>query len=404
MRLGRLGTYVYLVDSEDIKEVFHGDDAVFHAGEANTPFLGWVLGPSSVLCTDDDVHMRQRRRLSGAFHGKSVAKLAPVMAEIAAEDVATWPVGEEFSVLPHMRRVALEVILRTVIGVPPTEEARLVNLRANLSALVDLNLLKLIPVAVPSMARLWPWSRYSAVQSRADQLVRSEIQRCRESVDLDERPDVLATLVRASGDDQMTADEIRDQLVTLLLAGHETTATGLAWTIERLTRHPAVLASARDAANQDDQTYLDALITESLRVRPVVPDITRLLVKDVTIGSGDSTLRLPAGTRVDPAIYLVMRSPKRYPDPLAFRPERFLGKRPDPSVWLPFGGGSRRCLGAAFALTEMRVVLSTILTHVDLATTTRKGEPARVRHVTLTPKLGARVTVLRRNAEVMALR
>ncbi len=399
VRLGRLGTFVYLVDPGDIKEVFHGDDAVFHAGEANAPFLGRVLGPSSVLCTDDDVHMRQRRRLSGPFHGESVARLAPLMAEIAAEDVATWPVGEEFAVLPHMRRITLEVILRAVIGVAGTEAQRLADLRGTLAALVDISLMNMVPFAVPSLARVWPWSRYSAVQARADQLLRQEIERCRDSADLAKRRDVLAMLVRDGGEDAMTTDEIRDQLVTLLLAGHETTATGLAWTIERLTRHPAALAAARRAAQEDDQSYLDALITESLRVRPVVPDITRRLAKDVTIGNGDSALRLPAGTCVDPAIYLVMRSPAHYPDPLAFRPERFLGQRPDPSVWLPFGGGSRRCLGASFALTELRVVLSTILTRVDLAATARKGERIRVRHVTLAPHRGARVTVLRRSSE-----
>lgn len=402
VRLGRLGTFVYLVDAADIKEVFHGDDAVFHAGEANAPFLGPVLGPSSVLCTDDDVHRRQRRRLSGPFHGRSVGKLAPLMADIAADDVATWPVGEEFAVLPHMRRVTLEVILRAVIGVAATEEERLTQLRATLAALVDLTLLKMVPFAVPTLARVWPWSRYTAVQARADRLLHSEIERCRSSADLEERPDILAMLVRDGGDDGMTTEEIRDQLVTLLLAGHETTATGLAWTLERLTRHPAALAAARQAADEGDHGYLDALITESLRVRPVVPDITRRLAKDVTIGDGDAAVRLPAGTCVDPAIYLVMRSPKHYPDPLAFRPERFVGQRPDPSVWLPFGGGSRRCLGAAFALTEMRVVLATILTRVDLVTTARKGERARVRHVTLAPHLGARLAVARRTTAVTA--
>lgn len=397
VRLGRFGTFVYLADPGDIKEVFRGDDAVFHAGEANAPFLGRVLGPSSVLCTDDDVHLRQRRRLSGPFHGGSITKLAPLMAGIAAADVDSWPVGTGFAVLPRMRRVTLEVILRTVIGVAATEEERLADLRATLSGLVDLDLMKMIPFALPSLARLWPWSRYAAVQARADELLRREIELCRAGPDLDSRPDVLAMLVRDGADGGMTTDEIRDQLVTLLLAGHETTATGLAWTLERLTRHPAILAAACRAARDDDDAYLDALITESLRVRPVVPDITRLLVQDVTIGEGDSQLRLRAGTCVDPAIYLVMRSPEHYQDPLAFRPERFVGQRPDPAVWLPFGGGSRRCLGAAFALTEMRVVLSTILTRVDLATTTRRGERTRVRHVTLAPHRGGRVTVLRRH-------
>lgn len=393
IRMGRFGTFVYLADPDDIRQVFHGDDSVFHAGEANTPFLGRVLGPSSVLCTDDDVHMRQRRRLSGSFHGESIAKLSPLMGQIAIGDVATWPVGQEFAVLPHMRKLTLEVILRTVLGAGPEEHERLADLRATLAALVDLDLVKMAAFVVPALMNAWPWTRYRAVLRHADELLEEQIHQAR--ANYSDRNDVLATLVQSD----MTTEEIRDQLVTLLLAGHETTATGLAWTLERLVRHPAVLARSQEAALEGDTAYIDALVTESLRVRPVVPDITRRLVKDVTVGEGDRALHLPAGTFVDPAIYLVMRSPKSYPDPLAFRPERFLGQRPDQSVWLPFGGGTRRCLGATFALTEMRVVLCEVLKRVDLATTGTKGEPTRVRHVTLAPGRGGRITVKRRRPE-----
>jgi cytochrome P450 len=395
VRMGPFGTFVYFADPADIRSIFHGDDAVFHAGEANAPFLGQVLGPSSVLCTDDQVHMRQRRLLSGPFHGDSIAKLAPLMAEIAAADVHGWPVGRPFAVLPRMRKITLEVILRTVIGVRAEETDRLLELRGALSKLVDLDLVKMAPFAFPSLARYWPWTRHRAVQARADTLIRNEIDRARSDPELGARNDVLAVLVR-NGD--MSTSELRDQLVTLLLAGHETTATGLAWTLERLTRHPRPLAAAARAAQGGDNNYLDAVLTESLRVRPVVPDITRRLVADVTFGEGDDAVHLPAGTYVDPAIYLVMRSPQYYPDPMSFRPERFIGQRPDQTVWMPFGGGTRRCLGASFALTEMRVVLSEVLQRVDLAATTRRGERTRVRHVTLAPHRGARVTVKRRLA------
>lgn len=393
VRMGAFGTYVYFADPVDIRTIFHGDDAVFHAGEANAPFLGQVLGASSVLCTDDDIHRRQRRYLAGPFHGASIAKLAPLMAEIAAADVATWPVGQEFAVLPHTRRITLEVILRTVIGVGASEAGRLAELRRTLADLVDLNLVKMIPFAVPALADRWPWTRYRATRERADALIRTEIRRARNDPDLQRRHDVLAMLVRI---DDLTDDEVRDQLVTLLLAGHETTATALAWTFERLVRHPVILAATTRAARDGDEAYLDAVATESLRVRPVVPDITRRLVEDVVVGEGDGELRLPAGTYVDPAIYLVMRSPKSYPDPLPFRPERFVGQRPDQTVWMPFGGGTRRCLGASFALTEMRVVLTEVLKRVDLGTTTRRGERTRVRHVTLAPRAGGRITVKRR--------
>jgi cytochrome P450 len=318
------------------------------------------------------------------------------MAEIAAADIDRWPVGRQFAVLPHMRKITLEVILRTVIGVRADETSRLQVLRTSLAALVDLDLVKMAPFAFPALARYWPWTRYRAVQARADTLIRNEIDRARRDPDLEARNDVLALLVR-NGD--MSTDELRDQLVTLLLAGHETTATGLAWTLERLTRHPRALSEAGRAAGSGDHSYLDAILTESLRVRPVVPDITRRLVEDVTVGEGADVIRIPAGAYVDPAIYLVMRSAKSYPDPLSFRPERFVGQRPDQTVWIPFGGGTRRCLGASFALTEMRVVLSEVLQRVELATTTRRGERTRVRHVTLAPHRGGRVTVRRRLAQ-----
>jgi cytochrome P450 len=398
VRMGRFGTFVYLVDPDDIRSVFHGDDAALHAGEANAPFLGRVLGPSSVLVTDDEVHLRQRRRLSGPFHGGSIAQLVPLMTQIAADDIETWPVGRSFKLVPHMRGITIDVILRTVMGVGTDDPERHERLRMTLADLVNLDLFRLAPFAFPPLAGIWPWTRYLALQTRADDLLRGEIERCRTDPDLHARSDVLAMLVRHRDDDgtAMTTPEIRDQLVTLLLAGHETTATGLAWTFERLVRHPAILAATVRAAAEGDDGYLDAVVTESLRIRPVVPDITRKLTEDLTIGTGPRELRLPAGTCVDPAIYLVLRSPKLYPEPLEFRPERFVGKRPDPNVWIPFGGGTRRCLGAAFALTEMRVVLGEVLRRVELATTTRRSERTRVRHVTLTPHRGAVVTVRRR--------
>jgi cytochrome P450 len=398
VRMGRFGTFVYLVDPEDIRSVFHGDDSVLHAGEANAPFLGRVLGPSSVLVTDDEVHLRQRRRLSGPFHGNSIASLVPLMTRVAAEDIETWPVGRSFALLPHMRTITLDVILQAVIGVGPDDPERHDRFATTLADLVDLDLFRLAPFAFPSLGGVWPWSRYRALQARADEMLHGEIEGCRADPDLASRVDVLAMLVRHREGDgtAMTTSEIRDQLVTLLLAGHETTATGLSWTFERLVRNPAILAAAAQAAQDGDDAYLDAVVTESLRVRPVVPDITRKLAQDVTIGEGTRALRLPAGTFVDPAIYLVMRDPRLYPEPLEFRPERFVGQRPDPNVWIPFGGGSRRCLGSAFALTEMSVVLGEVLRRVDLATTTRRAERTRVRHVTLTPHRGAVVTVRRR--------
>jgi cytochrome P450 len=389
LRLGRFGTYVYLVDPDDIRTVFHGDDAVFHAGEANAPFLGRVLGPSSVLVTDEDVHLRQRRRLSGPFHGGSVARLVPRMAGIAAADVERWPVGGPFPVLDRMRGVTLEIILQTVIGV--TDEARLAPLRAALLHLTDIPMWQMAQFVMPGLSTHRPWRAFWGRKEAADALLREEIERARGAPDLDDRPDVLATLVRHREPDgtAMTSDELRDQIVTLLLAGHETTATGLAWALERLTRHPEVLARATAAARAGDDGYLDAVVTEVLRSRSVVPDVSRRLTADFRLGEHN----LPAGTYVDPAIVLVHRSGRLYDRPDSFDPERFVGGRPDPSIWLPFGGGNRRCLGAAFAATEMRVVLRAILERVDLAPTADRPERARLRHVTLTPHRGGVVRV-----------
>ncbi len=392
VRLGPFGTFVYLVDPEDIRAVFHGDDTVFHAGEANGRFLARVLGSSSVLVTDEERHQRQRRRLAGPFHGESVARLAPVMAEVAAGEVERWPVGQPFAVWPSMQAITLDVILRTVVGA--RDEQRLVEARTALTALVQIDLLRMLQFARPSLGERWPWSRYRVVEQRADALVHDEVERARSDPELGARDDVLAMLVRHREEDgsAMSPREIRDQLVTMLLAGHETTATALAWALERLVRHPVVLARAAAAAADGDDAYLDAVVTETLRVRPIISDVNRKLTREVELRG----CTLPAGVAVDPAILLVQRSPKHYPDPLRFDPERFVGRRPDPMIWLPFGGGGRRCLGAAFAQTEMRVVLREVLRRVELAPSTARDERARARHITLFPHRGGRVTVVRR--------
>jgi cytochrome P450 family 135 len=389
IRLGPFGTYVYLTDPADVRAVFHGADRLFHAGEANGPLLGRVLGPTSVLVTDEEQHTRQRRRLTGAFHGDSVVGLAPRMATIAAAEVEQWPVGRSFPVLPRMRAITLEVILQTVIGV--TDEVRLGPLRAALLRLTDIPMWQMAQFPLPGLSSHRPWRSFWAGKAAADVLLEQEIKMARSDPEMADRPDVLARLVRHRESDgtAMADDELRDQIVTLLLAGHETTATGLAWALERLTRYPAVLARATSAARGGDDAYLDAVVAETLRARPVVPDVARRLTGPYRLGPYD----LPAGTFVIPGIALIHRSGRHYPDPERFQPERFLGRRPDPLIWLPFGGGSRRCLGAAFAATEMRVVLGEVLRRVELEPTGDRPERARMRHVTLVPHRGGRIRV-----------
>ena len=389
LRLGRWGTLVYLADPDDVRQVFHGDDSLLHAGEANATVLGRVLGPSSVLITDEAQHLHQRRRLNPPFHGGSVARLVPRMAAIAASDVDRWPLGAQFPVIERMRSVTLEVILQTVIGV--TDESRLQPLRSALLHLTDISMWQMAQFVMPGLSEHWPWRRFWARKAAADALLFAEFERARTDPSLDERPDVLATLIRHREPDgsAMSPEELRDQIVTLLLAGHETTATALAWALERLTRHPEALGRATAAARRGDDSYLDAVVAETLRCRPVVPDVSRRLTADLDLGG----YTIPAGSFVDPAILLMHRSPKLWDRPEQFEPERFVGARPDPSIWLPFGGGNRRCLGAAFAATELRVVLAEILRRVDLSTTSERGERPRMRHVTLTPHRGGRVRV-----------
>lgn len=392
MRMPIAGEYIYLADPDDVRTVFRGDPAIYHAGEANGSILEPILGSTSVLVTDEGAHQRQRRLMSPPFHGSSVRKQTELMAQIAADEIDRWPLRTAFPVLPSMRRLTLEVILRTVIGAE--KEDRLDHLREVLPPVVDISLFDLIAVSAPRLRGHWPWTRLQTRRARADQALYDEIASCRADPSLDERTDVLAMLVRATDEDGSTMgdDELRDQIMTLLLAGHETTATGLAWTLERLTRHPDVLRRAQRAAAEDDDDYLDSVVTESLRVRPVIADVARLLTAEVELGG----YRIPAGSVVAPAIMLIQTDERVYPNAAGFVPERWDGRHSDPFTWLPFGGGNRRCLGAAFATTEMRIVLKEILRRVDLATTNAKDERVRIRHVTFVPAKGAVVTVSRR--------
>jgi cytochrome P450 len=398
------GWMVYLADPADIKTVFAGDPAVYHAGEANSIMRG-VLGDDSVLLLDEQRHRDRRRLMLPPFHRDAVRRQVELMTEIADADVARWPVGREFAVAPRMAAITLEVILRTVIGTD--DPARLAALRTTLPQVTDMNLLDVSSMANPELLRYLPWRGVRRRRAEADALLYAEITARRAAPDLAERTDVLAMLVRAAdeGGRRMTDAELRDQLITLLMAGHETTATALSWALERLVRNPEVLRRAVAAANADpagDPTadeYLDAVIKETLRSRPVISEVARTLTRPTQVAGYD----LPAGTVVLPAIGLVQASAEHYPDPERFDPDRMVGKTLSPTTWFPFGGGGRRCLGATFAQVEMRVVLRQILRGVELETTGSPGEPQRVKHVTLVPRHGGRVRVrARRTAQVPA--
>lgn len=388
LRVAAMGTMVYLADPADIKVVFAGDPTIFHAGEANS-VLSSMLGDSSVLVIDEDEHHERRRQMLPPFHRDAVARQTEIMTEIAAANVAGWPVGTTFPVAPKMAEITLEVILRTVIGA--SDPARLAALRSVMPRLLSVGPWETLALASPGLQRRRPWRRMQRDLADADRLLFAEIADRRADPDLAARTDVLAMLVRSAdeGAHAMTDRELRDQLMTLIVAGHETTATALSWALERLTRHPAVLDKAVRAAREGEDEYLDAVAKETLRIRPVVFDVGRVLKQPIDLAG----YRLPAGVMVAPGIGLVHERDDVYPDAGRFDPDRMLGASLGPTTWFPFGGGNRRCLGATFAMVELRVVLREILRRADLFATSAADERQRVKHVTLVPHRGARICV-----------
>ncbi|MEQ9319848.1 MAG: cytochrome P450, partial [Polyangiaceae bacterium] len=353
-----------------IKEIFTGDPDVFHAGAANR-LLGPVVG-QSVLTLDGPRHKRQRKLLLPPFHGKRLAVYAETMEAITARVIATWPQGEPMSLLPSMQRITLDVILETVFGV--RHEDQLDELRTRLMAMMDraqspLGMLRMLP----ALQRDLPFTGWRSMRERieaADEVIFRIIREARDARD-DARDDILAMLLSAVDEDgePMSDRELRDELVTLLLAGHETTATALCWAFEEILRRPEVLRRLRDEMDSASDPlchgklpYLDATIKEVLRLRPIVPMVMRKLQAPIQLGGYD----VPAGTFVVPCIYNAQRHPDCWDEPESFRPERFLDATIDPFAWLPFGGGARRCIGMTFALYEMRVVLATILSRLEL--------------------------------------
>jgi len=393
VRLNTGRTVVIAGDPAIAKEVFQGSGDDLHAGAGNV-ILKPILGARSVLLLDGPEHLRQRRLLLPPFHGERMRAYAETMREVAERHISAWPVGRSFSVHPTMQDVTLEIILRTVFGVE--EPARIERLAAPMKRLLNstdqpLRLLLLQLTRSAGAKPRSPWGRVFALMAPVDALIHEQIAERR--ADVEPRDDILSLLLAARDEDgnALTDAELRDELMTLLLAGHETTATALAWTLERLVRTPRVLERLREEIEAGESTdYLDATIKEALRLRPVVPGVIRQLQRPLTIGG----MELPAGINVAPSIYLIHRRPDVYPDPHAFRPERFLGEDvPSTYEWLPFGGGIRRCLGASFALYEMRIVLETVLRRTTLETTDAASEPVKRRFVTFTPRDGGRVRV-----------
>jgi len=361
-----------------------------------------VMGASSVLLLEGAEHLSRRKLMLPAFHGERMRSYEGIVREVAEREIESWPEGEPFALHPRMQAVTLEVILRAVFGVSDTGRAR--RLRELLPGLLGQSASTGLQFRVLLSSRLGrgdPLADLRRLIEEIDDVLLAEIAERRVDAGLAEREDILSLLLSAVMDDGSTMSdrELRDQLITLLLAGHETTATALAWTLDLLLHSPAALARLRAEVDEGDgDEYLRAVIAESLRLRPVVPLAGRRLAVDLDAGD----LHLPAGTDVTPAIWLAHTNPDVYPQPYAFRPERFLEDPPATYAWIPFGGGVRRCLGASFAEFEMRVVLETLLSRRVLEPAGSKPEGIARRNVTFSPRKGTRVRAMRRVAPIPA--
>ncbi len=392
VRLAGFGTGVYVADPDAIRELFTGDQSDLRAGEANS-FMEPVLGPHSVLVLDGPEHLRQRKLLLPPFQGTRVGAFREVIRDVAEREIARWRPGAQLVLRERMRALTFEVICRAVFGV--TEPELVERLRERLVAVIDSNPIFVIaPAARAELGRFSPGAVFARRLRAADAVLYEEIERRRHEPDLEQRSDVLSLLLRAR-DEQgraMSDSELRDELFTMLSAGHETTATALAFAFELLLRNPAVLARLREEIEAgEDDAYLDAVVKETLRLRPVIDAAERTLTVSRTVAGWE----LPAGVKVYPAIALVHLREDLYPDAHAFRPERFVEDGAESYSWLPFGGGIRRCIGAALAHAEIAEVLRVAVPRIELRPLRDRPDPVVLRGITLAPKHGVRVAVQR---------
>jgi cytochrome P450 len=393
IRLLAAPPFVMLSDPSDVKELFTAPPEVLHPGEG-AQILEPVVGKNSVILLDEGPHLSQRKLMLPAFHGEKMERLTGLMREVAEREAASWPRDEPVVLHPRLQGLTLEVILRAVFGLDEGE--RLTRLRERLTDILALGAgpSMMLPFLQVSLGGRSPWDRFVRLRDEADQLIFELIDERRD--DASERDDVLSMLLEARHEDgsPMSPQELRDELMTLLVAGHETTASELAWAFERLVREPAVTARLVDELDRGEgDAYLTATVQETLRRRPVLPNAAPRLVKQpVEIGGWE----YPPGVCVIANSYLIQHDPEIYDDPYAFRPERFLDNPPGTYTWIPFGGGRRRCLGASFAMLEMKLVLAAVLSQSELRPGRDGHELSRRRAITLSPRRGATVIVHKR--------
>ena len=384
-----------------VKDVFALGPDEGHAGKANI-VLKPFLGEHSLLLLDGAEHLRQRKMILPAFHGERMHAYGRAMLDLAHDSIDRFPLGRRFAVHERMQAVTLQIIIRTVFGL--AAGPRFGELARALKTALDVGAwpILLFSFMQKDIGRFSPWGRYVRHAGRASEILRAEIQRGRAEGTAG-RSDVLAMMLdaRDDGGQPLSEDEVHDELVTLLVAGHETTATALAWSLRWILPDRALTQRLRgeietaggDPTRIGKLELLDATVREALRLQPVIPIVGRVLQEPMTFGR----LALPAGVVVAPSIYLVHRRPSLYPEPTRFRPERFLTFKPAPWEWLPFGGGLRRCIGAAFATYEMKMVLAAVLSRVDMRLATERVRVVR-RGITMTPSDGLPVTVTAKRA------
>jgi cytochrome P450 len=409
---------VMLSDPDDIKELFTAPADVIHPGQGSN-ILVPIVGRNSVILLDEQAHLEQRRLLLPAFHGERMQRLNGLMADLAESETAGWPCDEPVALHPRLQRLTMEIVLRAVFGL--REGPTLARLRELVTGVLAFgeSPLSVLPALQGALRWTPTQRRFNQLSRETDELIFGLIAQRRAAADEGAMgDDVLAMLLAARHEPDgsgaapsdeagrrasdkaegppMSQQELRDELMTALVAGHETTASQLAWALERLAREPAVTAQLTEEIDAGDgDEYLSATITEILRVRPVLPNAEpRLTMRPVEIGR----IRYPAGVVLLASAYLLHHDPDIYPDPHVFRPERFLGTSPGTYTWIPFGGGRRRCLGASFALQEMKVVLRAVLRRCTLSAASPRPERTRRRSITFSPAGGATIILTERRS------
>ncbi len=382
------GEMIHVADRALIEQMFKWKPAQYNVSEPRQ-IMEPVTGPESILLLDGERHMRMRKLMLPPFHGEAIERFTNLIEEITDREIDGWRAGQTIRTRTVAQTVTLEVIIRAVFGI--TDPGRIEEFKRLLPGLSSANPALLL--VQKDLGRWSPWGRFLARRDRVDRMLYDEIERRRGEPDADGRDDILTLLLSARDEEgnPLTDRELRDELITLLLAGHETTANSIGWAFERLLRTPHALERLTEEVMAGESgDYMEAVVKETLRVRPVVTEVFRAPSEPTEFGG----YLVEPGTQLAASIFLIQYDPELYPpDPEAFRPERFLDGAPEPYTWVPFGGGVRRCIGAAFAQLEMKVAIATILRRARLRAARERSESARFRGITLLPSRGGEAVV-----------